>query len=97
MNTYRSDIQGLRGLAILAVVLFHLFSDIVTGGFIGVDIFFVISGFLITRIIIERTSKNKFQLIDFYKARVLRIFPPLITILLVSFIFGKLTYFPNEF
>ena len=85
---YRPDIDGLRAIAVLAVVLFHAFPEWVPGGFIGVDIFFVISGFLISTILFEGLSASSFSFINFYSRRIRRIFPALITILLVSLALG---------
>jgi len=80
---YRPDIDGLRALAVLLVVAFHAYPNSIGGGFIGVDIFFVISGFLISTIIFENLQANRFSFKDFYIRRVRRIFPPLILILFV--------------
>ena len=85
---YRSDINGLRGLAVLVVVLYHAFPNIFTGGFVGVDIFFVISGYLITRIILRDIKLNEFSFKKFYSRRVKRLFPPLIILLSSCIIFG---------
>src|SRR5262245_4109669 len=73
--TYRSDIDGLRAIAVLAVVGYHAFPYWFNGGFVGVDIFFVISGFLITSIIIKSLEKQTFSYLEFYARRVTRIFP----------------------
>ena len=85
---YRPDIDGLRALAVLAVVYFHAFPEKLPGGFVGVDIFFVISGFLITQIIHENIKSDTFSFFDFYCRRIKRIFPSLILVLAASFIFG---------
>ena len=85
---YRPDIDGLRAVAVLLVVLFHAFPEWVSGGFIGVDIFFVISGFLISTILFENLDRGSFSFIDFYSRRIRRIFPALITILIVSLAIG---------
>ena len=63
---FREDIQGLRALAVLSVVIYHLSPNFLTGGFIGVDIFFVISGYLIIGQIIRKIEENNFRLLDFY-------------------------------
>jgi peptidoglycan/LPS O-acetylase OafA/YrhL len=78
---YRPDIDGLRAVAILLVIIFHAFPKFLRGGFIGVDIFFVISGYLITSIILKNQSQNNFSLLDFYSRRIKRIFPALIVVL----------------
>src|SRR5437868_8277561 len=87
-SRYRSDIDGLRALAILAVVAFHAFPDVIRGGFIGVDVFFVISGYLISTIIVSNCEQQHFSFVGFYGRRIRRIFLALITVLLASFAFG---------
>lgn len=87
-SAYRADIDGLRACAVVPVVLFHAFPDRMPGGFIGVDVFFVISGFLITSIIAARQEGAGFSLRDFYAARVRRIFPALILVLVASLAAG---------
>lgn len=82
---YRADIDGLRALAILSVVGYHAFG--VIGGFVGVDVFFVISGYLISTIIFESVNNNSFSLIDFYSRRIRRIFPAL-SLVLISVLIG---------
>ena len=77
--TYRSDIDGLRALAVLSVVLFHIDPAWVPGGFIGVDIFFVISGFLITGIIVRGIENGQFSIKEFYRRRIKRIVPETIS------------------
>lgn len=72
---YRPEIDGLRALAVLPVVIFHASPNLLPGGFIGVDIFFVISGFLITRIIANEIETGQFSLLRFYERRVRRILP----------------------
>lgn len=79
---FRSDISFLRAVSVLAVLLFHYKQYLFKGGFIGVDIFFVISGYLMTRIILSGWKKNTFNILDFYRKRVVRIFPALITTIL---------------
>lgn len=88
MVSYRKDIDGLRGIAILLVILFHFKVPGFEGGFAGVDIFFVISGYLIGSIILSELSENKFSLVSFYKRRVRRILPPLYTVVFVSLLFS---------
>ncbi len=83
---YRRDIDGLRGLAVLAVVAFHAFPSLAKTGFIGVDVFFVISGFLITTIILGGLERGTFSFIAFYARRVRRIFPALVVVLAAAFI-----------
>ena len=83
---YRADIDGLRAIAVLSVVLFHAFPKLLTGGFTGIDVFFVISGFLISSIIFENYDNKKFDFIEFYSRRIKRIFPALIIFLISSYI-----------
>src|SRR3984893_5065831 len=94
---YRADIDGLRALAVLSVVGFHAFPKWVKGGFIGVDIFFVISGFLISTIIFANLERNRFSFVEFYSRRVKRIFPALLLVLIASFAFGWFALPPDEY
>ena len=94
---YRPDIDGLRAIAILAVIIFHAFPKKIPGGFVGVDIFFVISGFLISTIIFSGLERGGFSLIDFYVRRVRRIFPALILVLVSCLIFGWAVLFSDEY
>jgi peptidoglycan/LPS O-acetylase OafA/YrhL len=80
-QNYRPDIDGLRALAVMAVILFHAFPKVIPGGFVGVDIFFVISGFLITQIVLSDLDSGKFSAWTFYARRIRRIFPALIVVL----------------
>lgn len=94
---YRADIDGLRAIAVLAVVFFHAFPKVVAGGFIGVDIFFVISGFLISTIIMREHAAERFSYQNFYIRRIRRIFPALIVVLSFCFVVGWFSLFPDEF
>ncbi len=94
---YRADIDGLRALAVISVVLFHADLGWVPGGFIGVDIFFVISGFLITRLLIQDFFRETFSIRAFYIRRVRRIFPALAAVVLFSFATGFFILPANEF
>ncbi len=94
---YRADIDGLRALAVLSVVGFHAFPNSIKGGFIGVDIFFVISGFLISTIILNNLEHDRFRLVEFYSRRIKRIFPALSLVLFSSFVFGWFLLFPDEY
>lgn len=93
---YRPDIDGLRTVAVLAVVVFHAFPRHLPGGFVGVDIFFVISGYLITGIIIDGLENGERGLADFYLRRIQRIFPALATVLLTCLILGVATLRADE-
>ena len=85
---YRGEIDGLRALAVLPVILFHAGFEMFSGGFVGVDVFFVISGYLITTILIEDIENNRFCLVNFYERRARRILPALILVVLVSTVFA---------
>ncbi|MCC6069758.1 acyltransferase family protein [Massilia sp. GCM10020059] len=93
---YRADIDGLRAVAVLAVVLFHAFPALAPGGFIGVDIFFVISGFLITGILAREIEHGKFSFARFYARRIRRIFPALLLVMAACLAFGWFALFPDE-
>lgn len=100
-HNYRSDIDGLRAIACLAVVLYHAFPDRLHGGFVGVDIFFVISGFLISSIIYRNLfnseTPGKVNIVDFYIRRVRRIFPALIAVLITTLVLGWFVLLPDEY
>jgi peptidoglycan/LPS O-acetylase OafA/YrhL len=94
---YRPDIDGLRAVAVLAVVGFHAFPTWIRGGFIGVDVFFVISGYLISTIIMDNLSTNTFSFSDFYTRRIKRIFPALLLVLTASYCFGWFALLADEY
>jgi len=94
---YRKDVDGLRAVAILLVVAFHAVPEAFPGGFIGVDIFFVISGYLITSLILADSLHGKFCLLDFYVRRVRRIFPALLLVMGTCYFIGWHTLFADEF
>lgn len=94
---YRPDIDGLRAVAILSVMLFHAFPAALPGGFIGVDIFFVISGFLISRIVFSGLANGNFSFLDFYIHRIRRIFPALILVMLAVLAFGWFALLAGEY
>ena len=96
-SKYRQDIQGLRAVAVGAIVIFHAFPAALPGGFVGVDIFFVISGFLITGIIYRDIERGTFSLADFYRKRVRRIFPALFVMLAVTLGVGYLLLSPQAY
>ncbi len=97
---YRPDIDGLRAVAVLSVVLYHAFPHLLRGGFIGVDIFFVISGFLISGILYRslfgEKTPGRVNIVDFYMRRIRRIFPVLIVVLLTTLAAGFLLLTPDE-
>ena len=94
---YRPDIDGIRALAVLSVVVFHAFPTALSGGFIGVDVFFVISGFLITSIVTGDVDKGAFSYATFYARRIKRIFPALLVVLGVALSLGWAIQVSDEF
>jgi peptidoglycan/LPS O-acetylase OafA/YrhL len=94
---HRPDIDGLRAVAILPVVTFHAFPDFLPGGFIGVDIFFVISGYLISIIIFENLNKGTFSFAEFYARRVKRIFPALSVVMATGLVLGWFVLLADEY
>jgi len=101
-KSYRKDIDGLRALAVLGVIFYHseiLINEVLifSGGFLGVDIFFVISGYLITSIIYKENKVKKFSFINFYIRRIRRLLPALLVVLFVSLIFSYFLFLPVEF
>lgn len=96
-EVYRRDIDGLRAVAVLAVVGFHAFPNFIRGGFVGVDIFFVISGYLITGILFRQSDKSTLNIAAFYARRIRRIFPALIVVALSSLLFGWYVLLAEEF
>jgi len=94
---YRPDIDGLRAIAVLAVIGFHMAPNTIRGGFIGVDIFFVISGFLITGIVLQGLDSKQFSLLEFYSRRVRRIFPALLIVMFSVYMFGWIVLLAQEF
>lgn len=96
-SQYRPDIDGLRAVAVLAVVGYHAFPGWVRGGFIGVDVFFVISGYLISSILLASLEQGRFSIVEFYRRRVRRIFPALITMVATILVVGWFVLLPDEF
>jgi peptidoglycan/LPS O-acetylase OafA/YrhL len=94
---YRAEIDGLRALAVVPVILFHAGFELFSGGFVGVDVFFVISGYLITTILIEDIENKRFSIVNFYERRARRILPALTVILLVSTLMSYLVLYPTDF
>lgn len=93
---YRPDIDGMRTVAVLPILLFHAGVGVLGGGFVGVDIFFVISGYLITAIMLHEIVEGKFSVLQFYHRRVARIFPALFAMLVVTLLAGLLLLLPSE-
>lgn len=91
---YRPDVDGLRAVAVMLVLNFHAFAGVMPGGFVGVDVFFVISGFLITGIIARELEQGQFSLLTFYVRRIRRIFPALLVVLAVSLVLGWMFMLP---
>ena len=97
LKNYRPDIDGLRAIAVLLVVIFHAFPRFIKGGFIGVDVFFVISGYLISTIIFSSLTENRFSYIGFYIRRIKRILPALMLVLSSSIAFGWYVLLNDEY
>lgn len=93
---YRKDIDGLRAIAVLSVLLFHAGFELFSGGYVGVDVFFVISGYLITTIIVREIETEKFSIAAFYERRFRRILPALLVVVIVSFLFGLFLLHPKH-
>ncbi|MGH9497364.1 MAG: acyltransferase family protein, partial [Candidatus Sulfotelmatobacter sp.] len=96
-SSYRPDIDGLRAIAIIPVVIFHAFPSIMPGGFVGVDIFFVISGFLISGILLQALHRGTFSFLNFYSNRIKRLFPALLVVLAACLVFGWFFLLPDEY
>lgn len=94
--TYRPEIDGLRAIAVLPVIMFHAGFSQMSGGYVGVDVFFVISGFLITGILARELDAGRFSLLGFYERRARRILPALFLVLLVTAVVGSLVMLPYE-
>ena len=94
--TYRKDIQILRGIAVLLVVLFHLEMAGFASGFLGVDVFFVISGYLISRILLTEWAQGRFSLLQFYERRVRRILPALFFMLIMCMFMSMIFLWPAD-
>lgn len=94
---YRPELDGLRGIAVLGVLLFHLNIGVFKGGYVGVDIFFVLSGFLITHLIMDNLRSGQFSLPRFYARRARRILPALLATVVISLMIGFLLFTPQHF
>ena len=95
--TYRPDIDGLRAVAVLAVIFFHTNVPGFSGGFVGVDVFFVISGFLITSIILKDMKEGTFSFVRFYERRIQRIFPALFFVITITLLLGSFLLIDSAF
>jgi peptidoglycan/LPS O-acetylase OafA/YrhL len=93
---YRPDIDGLRAIAVLSVILFHINKALIPGGFVGVDIFFVISGFLISLNILKDLERGRFSLADFYRRRIKRIAPPMLIVVGLTLIAAQFVLLPED-
>jgi peptidoglycan/LPS O-acetylase OafA/YrhL len=94
---YRPDIDGLRAIAVGSVIAYHAFPNFFKGGFVGVDIFFVISGYLISGIIVDAVQRRRFSYLDFYIRRIRRIFPALVIVIAATLLVGWYVLLPDEF
>lgn len=93
---YRADIDGLRAIAVSSVVTYHAGWEAARGGFVGVDVFFVVSGFLIGSIVLDEARENRFSFLRFYERRIRRLMPALVLVLCATFALGTLYSFPAE-
>lgn len=95
-HNYRPDIDGLRAIAVLSVILFHIDKELIPGGFIGVDIFFVISGYLISLHILKDIERERFSLVQFYRRRIKRIAPAMLVVVGVTLTITQLFFLPED-
>ncbi len=95
-SNYRPDIDGLRAIAVLSVILFHIDKALIPGGFIGVDIFFVISGYLISLNILKDLERGRFSIADFYRRRIKRIAPPMLIVVAVTLVTAQWLILPED-
>lgn len=96
VTSYRADIDGLRAIAVISVIAFHLSRSLLPGGYLGVDIFFVLSGYLITLILWREALKGQFSIVRFYERRIRRIMPALLFLLLVATMAAALLLLPAD-
>src|SRR3546814_12866416 len=94
---YRPDIDGLRAVSVFPVVLFHAGSQTFSGGYVGVDIFFVISGYLIGGIIAAEIRQGRFTILNFYERRLRRLFPALFPVIAASAVIASFVLIPADF
>ena len=95
-NEYRRDIDGLRAIAVMAVMIFHASDTLLPGGFVGVDIFFVISGYLISKHITAETRAGRFSLEEFYRRRIRRIAPMMLTVVAATLAIALMVMTPED-
>src|SRR5271155_2793925 len=95
-HKYRPDIEGLRACAVLPVVFFHSGITLFQGGFVGVDVFFVISGYVITTRLLEDATSGRFSIVDFYERRVRRIFPALVLVIALTTVLVAVLLLPPQ-
>lgn len=96
VDRYRAEVDGLRGIAVLAVIAFHAFPNRFPGGYVGVDVFFVVSGYLISSILLRSLERSTFTFSQFYARRIRRIFPALVLVLAMSLSIGAIALLPDE-
>jgi len=96
LNHYRADIDGIRAIAVLAVIIFHINKNILPGGFVGVDLFFVISGYLITLHILRDLNLNRFSIVEFYRRRVKRIAPVMLVVVAIVLVVSLIIQRPED-
>lgn len=95
-NAYRPDIDGLRAIAVLSVIVYHIHPGLIPGGFVGVDIFFVISGYLISLYIFRELDHNRFSIAEFYRRRIKRIAPAMLAVILVTLLVTQHLFRPAD-
>jgi len=95
-GSYRPDVDGLRAIAVLSIIVFHINRELLPGGFVGVDIFFVISGFLITRNILQDLESGRFSILEFYRRRVKRIAPVMLCVVLLTMLAAQFLFLPED-
>lgn len=95
-TNYRPDIDGLRAVAVLSVILFHIDKNLLPGGFVGVDIFFVISGYLISLHIFQELEIGQFSIVEFYRRRIKRIAPPMLLVVFLTLVIAQFILIPED-